>query len=127
MEVERATTGHGTPQSVGSLTVLVYPSGTTSFRYREDARTDWITFTSALEGDRLTLTAAPGLPGRPVLYRVGRWAEAPQSVAVEGAQVTVNQGGATPRVLTEAAVDGSRTSAWFYDAAARRLVVKIVP
>jgi hypothetical protein len=127
MEVERATTGHGTPQSAGSLTVLVYPSGTTSFRYREDARTDWITFTSALEGDRLTLTAAPGLPGRPVLYRVGRWAEAPQSVAVEGAQVTVNQGGATPRVFTEAAVDGSRTSAWFYDAAARRLVVKIVP
>jgi hypothetical protein len=127
MEVEGPQTGHGTAGSKGALTVLVYPSGTSSFRYREDARTPWITFTSALDEDRLTLTAAPGLPDRPVLYRVGRWAEAPESVAVEGARVTVNQGGTAPPLASEAAVNASRESAWFYDAAARRLIVKVVP
>jgi hypothetical protein len=127
MDVERSTTGHGTEQSSGSLTVLAYPSGTSSFRYREDARTPWITFTSTLTGDRLTLTADPGLPEQPVLYRVGRWSAAPTAVAVDGARVTVNQGGSLPRLFTEAAVNGSRTSAWFYDTSARRLIVKVVP
>jgi hypothetical protein len=127
MEVRNAQTGHGTAQSAGSLTVLVYPSGTSSFRYREDARTPWITFTSALDDTRLTLTADPGLPGRPVLYRIGRWGEAPESLGIDGASVTVNQGGAVPRLPTEAAVNGSRASGWHYDAAARRLVVKVVP
>jgi hypothetical protein len=127
MDVEGSETGHGTPASKGSLTMLVYPSGTSSFRYREDARTPWITFTSTLTDTELTLTADPALPQQPVLYRVGRWAEAPQSVAVEGSRVTVNQGGSLPRLSSEAAVDGSRESAWFHDAAARRLVVKVVP
>ena len=69
----------------------------------------------------------PGLPEHPVLYRIGRWAEAPGSVGVDGASVTVNQGGSAPRLFTEAAVDGSRVSAWFHDASARRLIVKVVP
>jgi hypothetical protein len=127
MDVRNAATGHGTAQSSGALTVLVYPSGTSSFRYREDALTPWITFTSALEDDRLTLTAGPGLPERPVLYRVGRWDSAPASVGIEGATVTVNQGGDVPRLPTEAAVNGSRASAWFHDAAGRRLVIKVAP
>jgi hypothetical protein len=127
MDVERSETRHGTAQSKGSLTVLAYPSGTSSFRYRADARTPWITFTSTLADSQLTLTAAPGLPEQPVLYRVGRWAEAPESVAVDGARVTVNQGGSLPRLSTESAVNGSRESAWFYDATARRLIVKVVP
>jgi hypothetical protein len=127
MDVERSETGHGTPASKGSLTMLVYPSGTSSFRYREDARTPWITFTSTHTDTELTLTADPALPEQPVLYRVGRWAEAPRSVAVEGSRVTVNQGGSLPRLASEAAVDGARDSAWFYDAAARRLIVKVVP
>ena len=37
-------------------------------------------------------------------------------MAVEGAQVTVNQGGSLPRLSSEATVNGSRESAWFYDA-----------
>jgi glycosyl hydrolase family 31 len=127
MDVRNAQTGHGTVQSSGSLTVLVYPSGTSSFRYRADARAPWITFTSTLRGTTLTLTADPGLPAQPVLYRVGRWGEAPGSVGVEGATVTVNEGGNLPRVPTEAAVDGSPSSAWFYDDSAHRLVVKVVP
>jgi hypothetical protein len=127
MDVDRGATGHGTAQSSGSLTVLAYPNGTSSFRYREDARTPWITFTSTLTGDQLTLTADPGLPSQPVLYRVGRWPAAPASVAVAGAAVTVNQGGSLPRLSSEAAVDGSRGSGWFYDASASRLIVKVVP
>ena len=127
MDVERSETGHGTAQSKGSLTVLAYPNGTSSFRYRAEARTPWITFTSTLADTQLTLTAAPGLPEQPVLYRIGRWAEAPKSMAVEGAQVTVNQGGGLPRLSSEATVNGSRESAWFYDANARRLIVKVVP
>jgi hypothetical protein len=127
MEVRNAQTGHGTAQSTGSLTVLVYPSGTSSFRYREDARTSWITFTSTLTDAQLTLTADPGLPEQPVLYRIGRWGAAPESVAISGASVTVNQGGSAPRLSSEAAVNGSPQSAWFYDASARRLIVKVVP
>jgi len=127
MDVRNAETGHGTPQSVGSLTVLVYPSGTSSFRYRADALAPWTTFTSALDGTRLTLTADPGLPDQPILYRIGRWASAPDSVGVDGATVTVNQGGSLPRASTEAAADGSTASAWFYDDSARRLIVKVVP
>ena len=126
MDVERGETGHGTAQSMGSLTVLVYPGGTSSFRYREDARTPWITFTSTLVDGQLTLAADPGLPQQPVLYRIGRWNEAPASVSVDGAQVTVNQGGSLPAVSSESAVNGSRESAWFYDAPARRLIVKVV-
>jgi hypothetical protein len=127
MNVRNAQTGHGTPQSAGSLTVLVYPSGTSTFRFREDARAGWITFTSALTDDQLTLVADPGLPAQPVLYRVGRWGTAPESVGLDGATVTVNQGGSLPRFSTETAVNGSRSSAWFYDASARRLVIKVVP
>jgi hypothetical protein len=127
MDVEGPQTGHGTSGSRGSLTVLAYPSGTSSFRYREDARTDWITFTSALDEDRLTLAAEPGLPGRPVLFRIGRWLEVPGSVAVDAARVTVNQGGGAPPLASEAAVNASRESAWFYDAPAHRLIVKVVP
>ena len=127
MEVRNAQTGHGTTQSSGSLTVLVYPDGTATFRYREEASASWITFTSTLSVGELTLTADPGLPGQPILYRVGRWAEAPESVGIDGATVTVNQGGSAPRLSTESAVDGSRASAWFYDDSARRLIVKVVP
>ena len=127
MDVRNAQTGHGTAESVGSLTVLVYPSGSSSFRYRPDARASWITFTSTLRGTRLTLSADPGLPAQPVLYRVGRWSQAPESVGIDGATVTVDQGGSVPRVSTEAAVNAYPLSAWFYDESARRLIVKVVP
>ena len=62
MDVERTETGHGTTASKGSLTMLVYPSGTSSFRYREDARTPWITFTSTLTD---TSSPSPPIPACP--------------------------------------------------------------
>jgi len=41
--------------------------------------------------------------------------------------VTVNQGGSVARLPSETAVNGSRASGWFYDASARRLIIKVVP
>ncbi len=67
LEVRRDLTGHGTVESAGSLTVLVYPSGTSSFRYRDALRQSWTTLTSSLSGDVLTLTVDPALPGRPLI------------------------------------------------------------
>jgi hypothetical protein len=126
LDVERSYAGHGTNESAGSLTILVYPSDVSSFRYRQDAGHPWITFGSSMSGGQLTLTADPNAPVQPVLYRIARWPEEPASVAVDGARVTVNQGGTLPGVASEAAVNGSAQSAWFYDAPAHRLIVKVV-
>jgi hypothetical protein len=125
LEVQREYTGHGTRESTGSLTVLVYPNGTTSFRYYEAASAVWSTFTSVRSGTSITLDAVPG-PTVPILYRIGRVTSRPTAVGIEGGTVRVNQSGDLPEVASEAAVNGSTTSAWFYDAPARRLIVKLV-
>ena len=128
MDVQRPYTGHGTRESAGSLTVLAYPSGSSRFRYRSDAREPWITFTSTLVDTQLTLSADAD-PGQPVLYRIAHWAAPPLSVAVDGLRLTINGDGAAgslAQASSEAAVNGSRASAWFYDARAQRLIVKVV-
>jgi alpha-glucosidase (family GH31 glycosyl hydrolase) len=125
LEVQRDYTGHGTRESASSLTVLVFPNGTTSFRYYEAATAVWSTFTSVRSGTSITLDAVPG-PTVPVLYRIGRVTSRPTAVGIEGGTVRVNQSGDLPEVGSEAAVNGSTTSAWFYDAPARRLIVKLV-
>jgi hypothetical protein len=127
LDVQRRVTDHGTRESQGALTILVYPSGTSSFRYRDQQSQSWITFTSSLSGATLTLTADPGLPSRPVIYRIVRWGVRPDSVGIEGAQVSVNLQGTLPAAASEAAANGSATGAWFYDTKARRLIVKAVP
>ena len=127
LDVQRDLTGHGTRESSGALTVLVYPSGTSAFRYRDQASQSWITFSSSLQGTTLTLTADPGLPSRPVLYRIENWTAPPSAVAVDGATVTVNLEGALPAAASEVAANASPTSTWFYDAKAQRLIVKAVP
>lgn len=124
MQVSRDYTGHGTRASSGSLTVLVYPSGTSSFSYRDAG--NWVTFTSSLVGTTLTLNAAPAA-SQPLLYRIGRWPSEPVSVGVSGTIVTINQGGDVVRVATEDAVNGAASNAWFYDGANARLIVKVFP
>ncbi|MBX7187347.1 MAG: hypothetical protein K1Y01_19545 [Vicinamibacteria bacterium] len=125
MDVQRDYTGHGTRESAGALTVLVYPSPSSSFRYYEESTATWTTFTSRLSGSALTLAADPP-PSAPLLYRIGRWSSRPTSVGIAGATVTVNQAGDAPEVGSERLVNASPTSAWFYDASARRLIVKLV-
>jgi hypothetical protein len=126
MEVEREYTGHGTRESQGSLTVLVFPSGTSTFRYNNDDTGQWTTFKSVAESDKLTLSA-DSFPGMPILYRVGRVAAKPKTVTVNGLTVLVNQSGDLPEMENEHEVNESEVSAWFYDAAAHRLIVKVIP
>jgi hypothetical protein len=123
MSVERDYTGHGTRESEGSLTVLVYPNGTSTFRYWADATATWTTFTSAQSGDALTLTADPPPPD-PVLYRIARVASRPTSVGIDGPRVLVNQAGDIPEARSEAVVNASVGAAWYYDEAAQRLIIK---
>jgi hypothetical protein len=126
MEVERDYTGHGTRESAGSLTLLVYPNGTSTFRYNNDETGAWTTFRSVAEADRLTLSA--DTPSRvPLLYRVGRVLNRPSSLRLNGQTVLVNQSGSLLEVDSEGEVNESPVSAWFYDEAAHRLIVKVVP
>lgn len=126
LEVERDYTGHGSSESSGSLTLLVFPSGTSSFRYNNDDTGAWSTFRSVAEGDRLTLTVDPA-PPMPLLYRVGRVATRPSAVRFDGRTVLVNQSGGPPEGSSERDVNDAATSSWFYDPTARRLIVKVVP
>ena len=126
LEVERDYAGHGTRESAGSLTVLVYPSGASTFRYFDDDNGNWTTFRSVVDGARLTLSADSG-PRMPVIYRVGRMTTRPTSVAVNGRTVLINQSGSLREVESEAEVNDAATSAWYYDEIARRLIVKVVP
>lgn len=125
MEVERDYTGHGTRESAGSLTLLVYPSGTSLSRYYEDEAGIWTTFKSVVDGDRLTLGADPA-PRMSLLYRVARMPVRPASVWVSGQTVLVNQTGSLAASASEAEVNESLSNAWFYDVAAQRLIVKVV-
>ena len=129
MRVERDYTGHGTAESGDSLTLLVYPdeAASSSFRYRPDAGSPWITFTSTVSNQRLSLTADPALPSQPVLYRIQNWGGPPESVGVVGATLIVNQGGDMADADSEATANGTDASSWFYDRAAQRLIVKVVP
>jgi alpha-glucosidase (family GH31 glycosyl hydrolase) len=125
MEVDRDYTGHGTRESAGALTVLVYPSGTSTFRYNDDHNGVWSTFKSVSDGEKLTLSAEPAVKAS-LLYRVGRMATRPSSVKVNGQTVLVNQSGSLPEMDSEAEVNEAASSAWFYDPLARRLIVKVV-
>jgi hypothetical protein len=125
MEVEREYTGHGTRESAGSLTLLVYPSGTSTFRYNNDETGAWTTFRSVVDGDRLTLSSE-GAAGMPLLYRVARVTARPGSVRINGSSVLINQGGASlAESDTEGDANASSGNAWYYDAATQHLIVKV--
>ncbi len=126
MQVSRSYTGHGTTSSEGSLTVLVYPNGKSRFRYRDDVQQRWIAIGAELTGNTLTLGTSDA-PSQPLLYRVERWTSAPTAVSICGTTVTVNKTPGLPQSLSEDAVNGATTNAWFYDAEAKRLIVKVVP
>jgi hypothetical protein len=126
MEVERDYTGHGTRESKGSLTVCVYPKDSSSFKYRDDSLNAWVTLSAKLTGTALTLKTSQK-PSKPVIWRIGRWNQAPTSLSITATGVTINQGGATPQLSGEVAVNGSTTGGWYYDAAKKRLIVKAIP
>ena len=128
MNVSRSYTGHGTPESKGSLTVLVYPSGDSSFELHDEQAQLWRLFRAHLVGDTLTLEG-PSLPS--ILYRVARQTQRPRRVSRCGARISVNDastGVEMPELSSEAAVNGSVGSGWYYDPSHQRLIVKqVVP
>ena len=126
MEVEREYTDHGTRESAGSLTLLVYPNGTSSFRYNDDENGVWTTFKSVADGNRLTLSADTAVR-TDLLYRVARVATKPASVSISGRSVLINQAGTPlPEIEVEGDLNGSVSSGWFYSEIAHRLIVKVV-
>lgn len=126
LEVERDYTGHGTRESQGSLTLLVFPSGTSTFRYNDDDNGKWTTFKSVLDGDKLTLSTDTAAR-MPLLYRVARMAAPPASIKVAAQTVSINQGGTLPQLDSESEVNESTTNAWYYDAATQHLIIKVFP
>jgi hypothetical protein len=128
LEVEREYAGHGTRASAGSLTILAFPSGTSTFRYLDDDANAWTTFRSVADATRITLSSEPPYRG-PLIYRVGRVATRPGVVRLSAGALVIESsgGGGLAELETENEVNGSETSAWFYDANAHRLIVKIVP
>jgi hypothetical protein len=124
LDVSRDVTGHGTMESSGSLTVWVHPSGASSFRYRDEKEGRWIVLSSSLQNGTLVLDAAPW-PNRPVIFRVDGFTSAPAGISTAGGHVATDASGMVPELTTEAAVNGASSNAWFYDAGAKRLTVKI--
>ena len=128
LKVERDYTGLGSVKSADALTLLVYPTDNSSFRYRPDAQSPWVTLTAAKSYERLTLIAEPALPREPVIFRIAGWSAVPESVGLFGGSVAVNQGGEMERAETEADANGTtEQSAWYYDAEEQRLIIKVVP
>jgi hypothetical protein len=126
LDVQRPYAGHGTAASAGSLTLLVAPGGDASFRYFGDDVGDWITFSARATDTGMVLDAS-SWPAQPMIWRVIRSPERPGSVSLSGRTVTVGDGGGLPELGSEEAVESSTTSAWYHDAAAQALIVKVVP
>lgn len=124
MQVRDNRTGHGTTASAGSLTVNVFPNGTSSFSYFDPTGV-WTTLSAQQNGTALTLCTQPA-PSQPVIYRIARWSAAPTVVNISGGAIGVNTnwGNALPQLGSEFEVDGS-SGGWFYDAAAQHLIVKV--
>jgi hypothetical protein len=125
MDVRRDYTGHGTRESEGSLTVVVFPATAGAFRYF-DASSRWVTFTATVDGDRLTLARSRAVT-QPQIYRVEGWPKRPRSIATCGSAIVVNGDGdgGLSEVTSESAANGATQGSWFYDASARRLIVKV--
>ena len=82
-------------------------------------------FSAVQSGETLTVSVSKAL-NQPVIYRIGRWPDTPSSVDTTGGVLKVNQGGTAPHLDSEADVNGSSSDAWYYDSAAKRLVVKVI-
>jgi hypothetical protein len=124
MRVTRAYTGHGSDKSAGSLTVLVFPGRSSTFRYREHAANRWITFASDVPATGDISIAVSERPREPLLYRIERQAVEPRSVGSTSLAITLNQGAPIARLATESEVEQATTNAWTYDASAKRVIVK---
>lgn len=125
MQVRNPITGHGTRKSAGALTVNVYPGGHSTFRYH-DLALGWLTLQADQAETRLAFCTPDGAPGQPLIWRIAQVRKKPVSVTTEGGAVGVNTAWGTRLVerASELAV-GKSANGWYYDAAARRVIVKL--
>ena len=125
MQVRDSTTGHGTTNSVGALTINVYPSGNTTFGY-DDPVNHWITLRARQNSNRLALCTQGNVPSAAALiYRVS-WPSAPNHVNFQNGAVGVNVSWGSPLApkISETKAEKA-ASGWYYDSAQHRLIVKV--
>lgn len=125
MQVRNDYTGHGTTASADALTVNVYPNGHSTFRYY-DPTNGWLTFDVKNVKKRVALCTPDQAPSQPIIYRIADVKQKPNSVKTRGGAVSVN--GSEGKTLRERASEfalGQSKKGWYYDAASKRLMVKI--
>lgn len=125
MDVRTNLTRHGTTESAGSLTVNVYPYGHSTFRYY-DPTNGWVTFDVQTVKQRIALCTLDAIPSQPLLYRIAHVRNKPNFVRVQDGAISVNGKWGTKLPERASAVQVARTkTGWFYDASAKRLIVKL--
>lgn len=125
MDVRSSVTGHGTPASAGALTVNVYPAAHSTFRYY-DSKNGWLTFDVQRVKQRLALCTLEQIPSQPLIYRIAQVGNKPNTVRLASGAISINgsRGSRLPERASERAV-GASNKGWFYDAYAKRLIVKL--
>ncbi len=125
MHVFNNLTGHGTKSSVGALTLNVYPIQHSTFQYH-DTTNGWLTLDATTENQRASLCTLGNVPSKPIIWRVAFVKNKPNQVTTQNGAVGINTawGAALPERVTEHKV-GNAASGWYYDAIAKRLIVKI--
>lgn len=125
MRVSSGLTGNGTQNSANALTLNAYRYGHSSSRYYDDTN-GWITFDMATSKARMALCTLDNAPSEPIIWRVTTIQQKPGKVYEQNGAIGVDTAWGTPlkEFKNEGAV-GAASSGWYYDAAAKRLVVKI--
>lgn len=125
MQVRNGVTGHGSAAYAGALTVNVYPAGHSTFRYYDPAN-GWVTFDAQSVKQRIALCTLDQVPSQALIYRIGQVRSKPNVVRVKTGAVSIN--GSWGRKLPERTSEDAAASSskgWFYDASAKRLIVKV--
>ncbi|HZQ06666.1 MAG TPA: hypothetical protein VFD70_08810 [Anaerolineae bacterium] len=126
MQVRNSITGHGTANSASALTLNVYPFGHSRFDYHDPVRDWWLTFDVTVNNNRMALCTLNHAPAQPIIWRIAGVNTKPSSVKVKNGSVGVNTtwGSSLIQRNSEATV-GAKQNGWFYDANAKRLIIKI--
>jgi len=127
MDIERDYTGHGIKESKGMLTVVIYPNGNSTFKYRDDISNEWYEFKVSQNKDQIEISIEPKKLSIPVIYKVRRWNSAPKSVLIKDKVVKINLGGTAKESRTETACVANGLNTWMYNADKSELVVKMNP
>lgn len=124
MRVTNGLTGHGTREAANALTVNVYRFGHSTFRYH-DAANGWLTLDATAVKKRTALCTLDAVPSEPLIWRVNGITEKPTRVAEDDGAVGINTAWGTPLPARKNESAVGAAGGWYYDAATKRLIVKI--